>query len=110
MDRGPGEGAGLAAQDADLAALIEGGMFEVVSTGSEIPLLDLSEVSDELNEAAGDADLVILEGMGRAVESNYDAPFTVDCLRLAVLKDAGVAARVGGDVFDCICKYVPADP
>jgi len=98
----------LAMGDADLAALVEAGMFEVVSTGNDIPLIDLSEVSDELNEAAADADLVILEGMGRAVESNFDAAFGVDSLKLALLKDPAVAGRIGGEVYDCICKYSPA--
>ena len=95
----------LAANDRDLAALIEGQMFEVVSTGNDLPLIDLSEVSDELNEAAADADLLILEGMGRAIESNFDAAFTVDCIHLAILKDPHVAARLGGEVFDCVCRY-----
>jgi len=99
----------LAAQDADLAALIRAEMFEVVSTGNDIALLDLADVSDELNEAAEDADLVILEGMGRAVESNFDAQFKVDALHLATLKDPDIAARLGGEVLDCVCKYTPAD-
>jgi type II pantothenate kinase len=98
----------LAAADADLAALIQAGMFEVVSTGNDLPLIDLSEVSDELNEVAADADLIVLEGMGRAVESNFDAAFTVDTLKLALLKDAAVARRVGGELFDCVCRYQPA--
>jgi type II pantothenate kinase len=100
----------LAVLDSDLAALIEGKMFEVVSTGSGIPLIDLSEVSDELNAAAEDADCVILEGMGRAVESNPDAKFSVDCIRLAILKDAMVAKRIGGGLYDCLCKFTPAAP
>ncbi len=99
----------LAGVDADLAALIGGGMLEVVSSGSDIPLIDFSEVSDDLNDTAADADMVILEGMGRAVESNFDAAFTVDSLRLAILKDEAVAQRIGGEVFDCICKYVPLE-
>lgn len=99
----------LSTDDVDLAALIEAGMFEVVSTGNDIPLIDLSDVSDELNEAAADADLVILEGMGRSVESNFDTTFSVDCLNLAMLKDPYVASRVGGGLFDCICKYTPVD-
>jgi len=97
----------LAAVDNDLAALIEAGMFEVVSTGSDIPLLDLSDVSEELNAAAEDAELVILEGMGRGIESNYEAEFRVDALWLAVLKDPEVAAQVQGQLRDCICKYAP---
>jgi len=100
----------LAGADADLEALIGGGMFEVVSSGNNIPLIDLSEVSDDLNETAADADLVILEGMGRAVESNFDAAFTVDAVHLAILKDEAVAKRMGGELFDCICKYAPVEP
>ena len=99
----------LATIDADLPALIEAGMFEVVSTGTDLPLIDLSDVSDELNAAAEDADLVILEGMGRAVESNLDAQFKVDTLHLALLKNPNVAARLGGEVYDCVCKYKPID-
>jgi uncharacterized protein with ATP-grasp and redox domains len=99
----------LAARDSDLAALIEAGMFEVVSTGNDIPLIDLADVSDELNAAAEDADLVLIEGMGRAVESNLDAEFTVDALRLACVKDEAVADHIGGQLFDCVCKYTPVE-
>jgi len=99
----------LAARDDDLAALIRADMFEVVSSGNDMPVLDLSEVSDELNEAAADADLLILVGMGRGVETNFDAEFKVDTLRLAMLKDQQVAARLGASVFDCVCKYAPAE-
>jgi len=99
----------LAAADRDLLALIDAGMIEVVSTGSTIPVLDLSDVSDELNEAAAEADLVILEGMARAVETNFDAAFTVDGLRLAIIKMAEVAERIGGGLYDCVCKYTPVD-
>jgi len=99
----------LAALDDDLAALIAADMFEVVSTGNASPLIDLAEVSDELNEAAADAELLVLEGMGRAVESNFDAGFKVDTLHLALLKDEAVAQRVGGELYDCVCKYAPAN-
>ncbi len=99
----------LAMKDPDLDALIQGGWFEVVSTGSTIPLLDLSNVSDELNAAAEDAELVVLEGMGRAVETNYNAEFISDSLRLARIKSGHVADRLGGKTFDCVCKYVQVD-
>lgn len=98
----------LSSADPDLASYVEAGLFEVVSTGNDIPLIDLSEVSDELNEAAQDADLVILEGMGRSVESNLNTTFDVDAIQLCLLKDPAVAARVNGDVFDCVCIYRPA--
>jgi type II pantothenate kinase len=98
----------LSAADPDLAALIRGGMFEVVSSGNDVPLIDLRNVSDELNEAAADADLAVFIGMGRSVETNMDARFTADCLKLAMLKDPVVAADVGGELFDCMCRYVRA--
>jgi len=76
-----------------------------VSTGTAEPLIDLSLVSPELNAAARDADLVILEGMGRGVESNLDAQFTCDALNIAMLKDTAVAARCRGKVFDVACRF-----
>lgn len=97
----------LAAIDDSLASYVNAGLFEVVSTGNDIPLIDLSDVSDELNAAAADADLVVLEGMGRSVESNLHTAFAVDSLQLCLLKDPSVAARVGGETFDCVCLYRP---
>ena len=76
-----------------------------VSSGTGEPLIDLLGVSAELNRAAADADLVILEGMGRGVESNIDATFTCDALNLAMLKDAKVAERIGGKLYDVVCQF-----
>jgi type II pantothenate kinase len=79
--------------------------IERVSSGTGEPLIDLLEVSDELNHAAADADLVILEGMGRGVESNLDAEFSCETVNLAMLKDDAVAKRCGGKVYDVVCRY-----
>jgi type II pantothenate kinase len=76
-----------------------------VSTGTGEPLIDLTGVSEELNRAAADADLVILEGMGRGVESNLDAAFSCDALNLAMLKDVAVSKRVGGTLYDVVCRF-----
>ena len=43
--------------------------------------------------------------MGRAVESNFHAVLHCDALRLAVLKDEHVAARLGGKLFDCVFQF-----
>jgi type II pantothenate kinase len=84
---------------------IDGLPISFVSTGTGEPLIDLSAVSPELNAAASDADLVILEGMGRGVESNLDAKFSCDAINLAMLKDIAVAQRHNGKVFDIVCQY-----
>lgn len=95
----------LSVVDDDLAALIQGGMIEVVGTGQTTPLLDLSSVSDELNEAAQDAELVILEGMGKTI-NNINAAFKTDALMVAMLKDSRIASQLNGELCDCVCKYV----
>ena len=79
-----------------------------ISTGTGEPLIDLAGVSPMLNDAARDADLVILEGMGRGVESNLDARFSVDAINLAMIKDEIIAARHGGKLFDVICQFHPS--
>ncbi len=79
--------------------------IERVSSGTSEPLIDLLKVSNTLNRAAADADLVILEGMGRGVESNLDATFNCDALNLAMLKDAHVAGRIGGKLYDVVCQF-----
>ncbi len=98
----------ISVEDVDLAAYIQAGMLQVVSTGNDIPVIDLANVSDELNEAAADADLVVLEGMGRAIETNFDAEFSVDCLKVGLIKSTEVADRMGGELYDCVCKFTPA--
>ena len=77
----------------------------LVSTGTGEPLIDLSAVSPALNAAVADADLVILEGMGRGVESNLDAAFGCDAVNLAMIKDPVIARRNGGKLYDVVCRF-----
>ena len=79
----------------------------LVSSGTGEPLIDLRGVSDELNAAAADADLVVLEGMGRGVESNLDCRLTCDRLNLAMVKDELIAEHIGGALYDCVCRFEP---
>jgi len=79
--------------------------IRIVSTGTGEPLIDLARVSPVLNEASIDADLVVLEGMGRGVESNLDAAFSCDAINLAMLKDPLIASRLGGRLYDVVCRF-----
>lgn len=55
-------------------------------------------------------DLVVIEGMGRAVHTNYHAALRCECLKLAVIKNSWLAERLGGRLFSVIFKYeVPAE-
>ncbi|GLJ23706.1 hypothetical protein SUGI_0449170 [Cryptomeria japonica] len=77
----------------------------VVNSGSDLPVIDLSYVSPELAYVANDADLVILEGMGRAIETNLYAQFKCDSVKLGMVKHPEVAEFLGGRLYDCVIKY-----
>ena len=51
-------------------------------------------------------DLLVLEGMGRAVHTNLFAEFKCECLKVAVLKNRWLANKLGGDMYAVIFRYV----
>ena len=53
-------------------------------------------------------DLVVLEGMGRAVHTNSEAAFSCEALKIAVLKNRWLAKSLGGDMFSVMFKYEKA--
>ncbi|RZC40801.1 pantothenate kinase 4, partial [Asbolus verrucosus] len=63
------------------------GQLLTVENGQKGPCLDLTNLSPELCRMMSTADLVVIEGMGRAVHTNLYAKFTVDSVKLAVLKN-----------------------
>lgn len=81
----------------------------VVENGCGSPCIDLRQVSSELAAAAEDADLIILEGMGRAIHTNYNAKFKCDALKLAMVKNQRLAENLlKGNIYDCVCRFEPA--
>lgn len=64
-----------------------------------------SRLGRELANELTDVDLIILEGMGRAVHTNIDAEFVCDSFKLATIKNRWLAKRLGGDMFSVVCKY-----
>jgi type II pantothenate kinase len=98
----------LAVTDAVLESMIADGRLRTVESGGDTPLIDMSRVSDACNAIAAESDLIVLEGMGRGVESNWTEPFTCDVWRIALLKDHTVADWVGARLFDGICRFDPA--
>ncbi|MBN2560412.1 MAG: DUF89 family protein [Phycisphaerae bacterium] len=91
--------------DIALAALLRDGRISVVESGCTAPLIDLADVTPQCCAAAADSDLLILEGMGRAIESNYDACFTIDTIKIALIKDAMVARILGVELFDPVFRF-----
>lgn len=95
----------LAGMDPALAELLAGGQITTVASGGDIPLIDLRRVSDACNQAAAASDLVVLEGMGRGVESNWRQTFKCDVWRAALLKDESVVKWVGAKLWDPVCRF-----
>lgn len=76
--------------------------LRVVSTGNGTPGIDLGNVAEQVN--AVEADLVLLVGQGRAVESTWNAVLARPSLRVATLKSPLVAERLGLSAFDTIVE------
>lgn len=83
------------------------GRLRTVETGNWAPLIDLSRVSPQLAAVCEELpiDLVVLEGMGRSVESNFEVEFCCETLWLAMLKDTGVAQAMDAGLFDLVMRY-----
>lgn len=94
-----------AGMDQRLAQQLEDDRIVVVASGCGFPLIDLRDLTQECCEAAKESDLLILEGMGRAIESNYDATFTVDTIKVALTKEQAVADAIGVTLFDPIFRF-----
>ena len=97
----------LSASDPVLAELRRSGRLRTVGDGDNTPLIDFTQVSDACNREAEDCDLIVLEGMGRGVESNWHQTFTCDIARIALVKDTSVAGWIGAKMFDAVCRFDP---
>lgn len=103
--------------DALLGAMREGHMVTVTPSGQISTLLDLNRTGPELNAwmekqledvPAGEDWLVILDGMGRSLESNWDVSRYVkkgvQTLNLAMIKSEINAERLDAEVYDCVVR------
>ena len=61
------------------------------------------DLSEKMKEQG--VDLVVLEGMGRAIHTNLYAAFSCETLKVAVLKNQWLANRLGGRMFSVVFKY-----
>ncbi|GAX75016.1 hypothetical protein CEUSTIGMA_g2462.t1 [Chlamydomonas eustigma] len=94
-----------AGRDSVLREALDSSRLKVVCSGSDLPVIDLSVVSKELAAECEGVDLVVLEGMGRAIETNLHAKFTCDSWKLGMIKHPEVATCLNGRMYDCVCKY-----
>ncbi|XP_073826676.1 4'-phosphopantetheine phosphatase [Musca autumnalis] len=79
----------------------------IQGNGQKGPCLDMRTLPQELCNALNETDLLVIEGMGRALHTNLYARFNCETLKLAVVKNKWLAQRLGGDTFSVICRYEP---
>ncbi|CAB3994015.1 pantothenate kinase 4-like [Paramuricea clavata] len=79
----------------------------IMESGTFSPCLDLRRVDADLVKKCADADLVILEGMGRTIHTNYDALFICESLKMAVIKNKWLAKRLNGEMYSVVFRYKP---
>lgn len=53
-------------------------------------------------------DLLVLEGMGRAIHTNFLTPFICETLKVAALKNQWLANRLGCGMFGVVFQYEKA--
>lgn len=97
----------VASVDAVIREARDNGALELIASGNGAPLIDLHRISPELAEGVTrrGVDLCVIQGMGRAIETNFDAAFTCDSLKLAMIKDVGVGHALRAELFDLVLKF-----
>ncbi|GFO45494.1 pantothenate kinase 4 [Plakobranchus ocellatus] len=88
------------------SALAEG-RWMVMESGQTSPCLDLRLIDERLVRTMSEqgADLIVIEGMGRAIHTNMEATFHCDALKVAVIKNRWLAKRFKGDMFAVMFRF-----
>ncbi|MGH0189648.1 UNVERIFIED_CONTAM: hypothetical protein FKN15_037215 [Acipenser sinensis] len=97
----------IAAMDSVIHSGITKERLILVQSGSSSPCLDLSRLDKGLATLVRErhTDLVVIEGMGRAIHTNYYAVLRCESLKLAVIKNSWLAERLGGKIYSVVFKY-----
>lgn len=97
----------ISAMDPVIRAGLKEERLMLIQSGSSSPCLDLSRLDKVLAMVVRErkTDLVIIEGMGRAIHTNYYAMLSCESLKMAVIKNSWLADRLGGKLFSVVFKY-----
>eukprot|EP00055_Hartaetosiga_balthica_P005032 m.14108 g.14108 ORF g.14108 m.14108 type:complete len:808 (+) comp4255_c0_seq1:75-2498(+) len=99
----------LAAIDQIIATALTNGTLTILPNGSGSPCINLKRVSLVLAQKSQNADLVVLEGMGRAIHTNFEGVFGCDSLKVAMIKNKWLAEKLGGSTYDVVCRLDTAE-
>lgn len=93
--------------DDRLCSYISSQRLRIIPSGNGLPVIDLASpsISDQVYEEAEDTDLLILEGMGRSIETNLYATMAVDCMKIGMVKHPEVATCLQTTLMNCVVKF-----
>jgi len=93
--------------DDTLCKFVSSGRLRIIASGSGLPVIDLTAdyISEDVKQEALTTDLIVLEGMGRSIETNLFAPLSIDSLRIGMVKHKEVAQELGSELMDCVVKF-----
>ena len=83
--------------------------LRVIENGLGSPCLDLSRVSQHIADECIDCDLIVIEGMGRTIHTNFNSCFQRESLKLAVIKNKWLCDKFSCPMFAAVCKYEVPD-
>ncbi|KAK2183470.1 hypothetical protein NP493_312g09027 [Ridgeia piscesae] len=97
----------VAAMSRDIERALQQDQLLVMESGQASPCLDLRYIDFDLSEMMRrhGTDLIVLEGMGRAIHTNLHAVFSCESLKIAMLKNEWLANRLGGKMFSVVFRY-----
>jgi uncharacterized protein with ATP-grasp and redox domains len=81
------------------------GRLRLVPSGTGSPGIDLRHVGEELSRAAQGVRWFLIEGQGRAIETNWSTRFRVPVLRAALAKDTRVAAEISAPPGSALLRW-----
>jgi len=97
----------LQKSNSEFENFVKEGKIKILENGSGSPCINLLSVPRDLCKILADSkcDLIVLEGMGRAIHTNFKTTFSIDCIKLAILKNQWIATKLNGKLFDAVCKF-----
>ncbi len=95
----------MSGTDPELRSLFDTGKLRLISSGSVTSGLDMMKVSREFDACASGAEMLVVIGQGRAVETNWNTRLSIPWARIASVKDPAVAGALGCEVFDPLLTY-----
>ncbi|VDQ01471.1 unnamed protein product, partial [Trichobilharzia regenti] len=100
----------IAGFDPLIADSLANGKLMLAENGQTSPCLDFRLIASSLVQLTEreQVDLIVIEGMGRAIHCNLNAKFLVDTLKIAVIKNSWLARRLGGELYSVIFKFETA--